>query len=170
MFEISWSELLILAVVTLIFVGPKDLPKFLNTLGRYAGMVRRQAAEFRAQFDEAMRQAELDALKKEVEDVRSGIQDAVRETQAPSQPATPTPAQPTPAQPAAVPAPEAAPLQVTLPLGRTADEVKQSAAAHTEAAKAEAAQTDVPQTEVSQTTVPGTAASDPAKPNEPKGA
>ncbi len=90
MFEISWSELLILAVVTLIFVGPKDLPKFLNTLGRYAGMVRRQAAEFRAQFDEAMRQAELDALKKEVEDVRSGIQDAVRETQVPQQPATPT--------------------------------------------------------------------------------
>ena len=158
MFEISWSELLILAVVTLIFVGPKDLPKFLNTLGRYAGMVRRQAAEFRAQFDEAMRQAELDALKKEVEDVRSGIQDAVRETQVPQQPATPTSAQPAPAQPAAVPAPEAAPLQVTLPLGRTADEVKQSAAA--EAAKAEAAQTEVP----------GTAASDPGKPNEPKGA
>ena len=152
MFEISWSELLILAVVTLIFVGPKDLPKFLNTLGRYAGMVRRQAAEFRAQFDEAMRQAELDALKKEVEDVRSGIQDAVRETQAPQQPSvTPTPApQPTPAQPAAVPAPEAAPLQVTLPLGRTADEVKQSAAAQTEPDEA--------------------AARDAAKPHAPKGA
>ncbi|MDO9384650.1 MAG: Sec-independent protein translocase protein TatB [Hyphomicrobiaceae bacterium] len=152
MFEISWSELLILAVVTLIFVGPKDLPKFLNTLGRYAGMVRRQAAEFRAQFDEAMRQAELDALKKEVEDVRSGIQDAVRETQAPQQPSvtlTPAP-QPTPAQPAAVPTPEAAPLQVTLPLGRTADEVKQSAAAQTEADE--------------------TATRDAAKPGEPKGA
>ena len=47
MFEISWSELLILAVVTLLFVGPKDLPIFLRTIGRYAGAPRRQAAEFR---------------------------------------------------------------------------------------------------------------------------
>lgn len=130
MFEISWSELLILAVVTLIFVGPKDLPKFLNTMGRYAGMVKRQASEFRAQFDEAMRQAELDALKKEVEDVRTDIQNSVRETPAPTPPA----AQPTTtAQPVAVPAPETPPLQVTLPLGRTAEEVKQSASAYDEA-------------------------------------
>ena len=41
MFEISWSELLILAVVVLIFVGPKDLPVFFNTLGKYAGALRR---------------------------------------------------------------------------------------------------------------------------------
>ena len=51
MFEIGWSELLILAIVTLIFVGPKELPVFLRTLGRYAGSIKRQAAEFRSQFD-----------------------------------------------------------------------------------------------------------------------
>jgi sec-independent protein translocase protein TatB len=109
MFEISWSELLILAVVTLIFVGPKDLPKFLNTMGRYAGMVRRQASEFRAQFEEAMREAELDALKKEVDKVRTDVEASVRDAQA---------ERPKP------PAAEAPPLQPMLPLGRTAGEVK----------------------------------------------
>jgi sec-independent protein translocase protein TatB len=111
MFEINWSELLILAVVTLICVGPKDLPKFLNTMGRYAGMVRRQAAEFRAQFDEAMRQAELDALKKEVNDVRADIETSVRDAQndKPAVAAEPPPAQP------------------MLPLGRSADEIKATA-------------------------------------------
>jgi sec-independent protein translocase protein TatB len=72
-FDISWSEFLILAVVTLIFVGPKELPVFLRTLGRYAGVVKRQAAEFRAQFDEAMREAELDQLRKEMEGVRQDV-------------------------------------------------------------------------------------------------
>lgn len=107
MFEISWSELLILAVVTLIFVGPKDLPKFLNTMGRYAGMIRRQAGEFRAQFDEAMREAELDALKKEVDKMRSDVETTVRDAQADSPKATVA----------------AGPVQPALPLGRTADEV-----------------------------------------------
>ena len=73
MFDISWSEFLILAVVTLIFVGPKELPVFLRTLGRYAGIVKRQASEFRAQFDEAMRDAELDQLRKEMEGVRQDV-------------------------------------------------------------------------------------------------
>lgn len=79
MFEISWSELLIFAVVTLIFVGPKELPAFLNTLGRYAGMVRRQAAEFRSHFEEAMREAEIDQMRKQVEGVRDDLVREVRE-------------------------------------------------------------------------------------------
>ncbi|MET0431835.1 MAG: Sec-independent protein translocase protein TatB [Hyphomicrobium sp.] len=66
MFDISWSELLILAIVTLVFVGPKELPVFLRTLGRYAGTVRRHANDFKAQFDAAMREAELDSMRKEV--------------------------------------------------------------------------------------------------------
>ncbi len=60
MFEISWSELLILGIVTLVFVGPKELPVFMRTLGRYASVVRRHANEFKAQFDAAMREAELE--------------------------------------------------------------------------------------------------------------
>jgi sec-independent protein translocase protein TatB len=81
MFDISWSELLILAVVTLIFVGPKELPKFLGTLGRYAAVVRRQANEFRRIFDEAMREAELQELKKNVDDIRNDVTSSFRDVQ-----------------------------------------------------------------------------------------
>ena len=70
MFEISWSELLILAVVVLIFVGPKDLPVFFNTLGKYAGALRRQANEFKRHFEDAMREAEMDNLRKELDGMR----------------------------------------------------------------------------------------------------
>ena len=73
MFEISWSELLILAVVTLLFVGPKELPVFLRTIGRYAGTLRRHASEFRSQFDAAMREAELDSVKKEMESMQASV-------------------------------------------------------------------------------------------------
>lgn len=69
MFDITSSKLLILAIVALIVVGPKDLPILLRTVGKYLGVIRRQAAEFRSQFDEAMREAELDQLKKEFENV-----------------------------------------------------------------------------------------------------
>jgi sec-independent protein translocase protein TatB len=82
MFDVSWSELLILAIVTLIFVGPKELPVFLGTLGRYAGMVRKQATEFKRHFDDAMREAELDQIKKDVEamtrDVNESVMSATR--------------------------------------------------------------------------------------------
>ena len=80
MFEISWSELLILGIVTLIFVGPKELPVFLRTLGRYAGSIKRQANEFRAQFDEAMREAELDSVKKEFESMQASVNAEVMNT------------------------------------------------------------------------------------------
>ncbi|MFA5901286.1 MAG: Sec-independent protein translocase protein TatB [Hyphomicrobium sp.] len=67
MFDITSSKLLILAVVALIVVGPKDLPVLLRTIGKYLGVIRRQAAEFRSQFDEAIRETELEQLKKEFE-------------------------------------------------------------------------------------------------------
>lgn len=80
MFDLSWSELLVLAIVTLLLVGPKDLPAFLRTLGRYTGVVKRHAAEFRAHFDAAMREAELDALKKDVEELGRQTSGALDET------------------------------------------------------------------------------------------
>jgi sec-independent protein translocase protein TatB len=79
MFEISWSELLVLAVVALIFIGPKDLPIFFNTIGKYAGMVRRQANEFRRHFDDAMREAEMESLRKELDGVREDMERTTRE-------------------------------------------------------------------------------------------
>lgn len=73
MLEISWSELLILAVVTLVFVGPKELPVFLRTIGRYAGMARRQANEFKSHFDAAMREAELAQMQEEMEKMQAAV-------------------------------------------------------------------------------------------------
>ena len=64
MFDLSSSKLLILGIVALIVVGPKDLPILLRTIGKYVGMIRRQAAEFRSQFDEAMRESELDTSRR----------------------------------------------------------------------------------------------------------
>lgn len=78
MFDISWSELLILGVVTLIFVGPKELPVFLRTIGRYVGMIKRQAGEFREQFDTAMREAELEQIRKDMMTVKTDVESSVR--------------------------------------------------------------------------------------------
>jgi sec-independent protein translocase protein TatB len=82
MFDISWSELLILGIVALIFVGPKELPVLFRTLGRYAGIVRRQAAEFREQFDAAMREAEFDQMRKDLTKVKDDLTNSVREAEA----------------------------------------------------------------------------------------
>lgn len=78
MFDISWSELLILGIVTLVFVGPKELPVFLRTIGRYVGVVKRQASEFREQFDTAMREAELDQIRKDMMNVKSDVESSMR--------------------------------------------------------------------------------------------
>lgn len=67
MFDIGWYELLLIGVVALLVVGPKELPTLLRTVGRYVGMMRRQAAEFRDQFDQAMRESELDKVKQDLE-------------------------------------------------------------------------------------------------------
>ena len=67
MFDISYSKIIILASIALIVVGPKDLPRLLRTVGKYLGIIKRQAAEFRSQFDDAIRESELSDLKKEIE-------------------------------------------------------------------------------------------------------
>lgn len=78
MFDIGWGELLVIGVVALLVVGPKELPALLRTIGRYVGMIKRQANEFRAQFDEAMREAELDQLRKEVAALKSEAESSLR--------------------------------------------------------------------------------------------
>jgi len=79
MFDITSSKLLILAIVALIVVGPKDLPILLRTLGKYMGVIRRQAAEFRAQFDEAVRETEMEQLKKDFESVGHEMKSVLHE-------------------------------------------------------------------------------------------
>ena len=79
MFEISWSEILVIGVVALIVVGPKELPTLLRTVGKYMGIIKRQAAEFRAQFDEAMRESELDQIRKDMESIKSDAESTLRD-------------------------------------------------------------------------------------------
>jgi sec-independent protein translocase protein TatB len=70
MFDIGWSELLVIAVVAIVVVGPKDLPRLMRTFGHYAGKLRRAAADFQRQFEEAMRDSEVEEVRKAIESVR----------------------------------------------------------------------------------------------------
>jgi sec-independent protein translocase protein TatB len=69
MFDIGWSELVVIGVVALIAIGPKELPGVLRSVGFWMGKVRRMAAEFQGQFQEAMREAEMSDLKKHADDL-----------------------------------------------------------------------------------------------------
>lgn len=69
---IGFSELLLLGVIALLVVGPRDLPLMMRKLGRQMARLRALANEFRSGFDELARQAELDELKREVEALRRG--------------------------------------------------------------------------------------------------
>lgn len=71
MLDIGWTELLVIAVVLIVVVGPKDLPPMLRAFGKMTGRLRKTAGEFRAQFDEALREAELDDVRKTISDVKN---------------------------------------------------------------------------------------------------
>lgn len=66
MFDIGWTELLVLAVAAILIVGPKDLPRMLYSLGQTVGKMRRQADEFRRQFNESMREAGMDDVRNDM--------------------------------------------------------------------------------------------------------
>jgi len=66
MFDIGWTELLVLAVVAILIVGPKDLPRMLYSLGQTVNKLRRQADEFRRQFNESMREAGMDDVRNDM--------------------------------------------------------------------------------------------------------
>ena len=70
MFDIGWSELVVIAVVALIAIGPKELPGVLRTVGQWMGKARKMAGEFQGQFQEAMREAEMADLKKTFDEVK----------------------------------------------------------------------------------------------------
>lgn len=70
MLDIGWSELLLVAIVALIVVGPKDLPRLMRTIGRFTGKARRMAREFRTGFEELGRETDLEEINKEMEKIR----------------------------------------------------------------------------------------------------
>ncbi|MBP2549086.1 sec-independent protein translocase protein TatB [Neorhizobium galegae] len=71
MLDIGWTELLVIAVVLIVVVGPKDLPPMLRAFGKMTSNLRKMAGDFRTQFDQALREADMD-------DVRQTISDAQR--------------------------------------------------------------------------------------------
>lgn len=113
MFDIGWSEILVIATVAVIVVGPKELPRMLRAFGKTMGQVRRTANDFKRQFDEALREAEreagLEETRKEIQslgkdplkDTRKDFDDAMRRTTATSAPAAESLPGPEPSQPGA---------------------------------------------------------------------
>jgi sec-independent protein translocase protein TatB len=82
MFDLfSGQHILILLVVLLVVVGPRDLPRLMHMMGQWAGKARRMAEEFKRSFDDMARQEELDQLRRELDAVRQSTQAAAEETQ-----------------------------------------------------------------------------------------
>jgi sec-independent protein translocase protein TatB len=154
MFDISWTEFLLIGVVALVVIGPKELPGVMRTMGQWTRKVRGMAAEFQNQFQEAMREAEMADLKKQVDDMARDVKDidplkGVRDdiesvgkdverslASTPEQTAAlpeansePALIEPPPAEPAPVPA-ETAPASVAeapaLPLPETIEKAEQA--------------------------------------------
>jgi len=108
MLDVGWSELLVIAVVLIVVVGPKDLPPMLRAFGKMTTRLRSMAGEFRAQFDDALREADLDDVRKTIHDAQrldpvNSPRDAMRplrqtanEIRADFQSAATTPPQPAP--------------------------------------------------------------------------
>ena len=75
MFDIGWGEFLLIGIVALIVIGPKELPGVIRTIGQAMSKLRRMASEFQGQFQEAMREAEFADLKKQVDSVGDTTRD-----------------------------------------------------------------------------------------------
>ncbi|MBI1777528.1 MAG: twin-arginine translocase subunit TatB [Proteobacteria bacterium] len=80
MFDISWNELLVIAAVALVVIGPKDLPKVLRALTQWIRKARELAADFQRNVDEMMREAELSDLKNQIEKATSGVVEDVKQS------------------------------------------------------------------------------------------
>jgi sec-independent protein translocase protein TatB len=70
MLDVGWTEMLVIAIVMIVVVGPKDLPKMLRSFGRTTAKMRAMAGDFRKQFDEALKEAELDDVKTSIDQIR----------------------------------------------------------------------------------------------------
>jgi sec-independent protein translocase protein TatB len=145
MFDIGWGELVVIGIVALIAIGPKELPTVLRTLGQYMAKIRRMAGDFQSQFQEAMREAELAELKKQAEDLKSSVSDMTRfdpmaDTQKeierafemPEPKPVETASDPAPASPAALPEPQQQ-VDVSVPLPDPPPPVSEKDFAPTEA-------------------------------------
>ena len=126
MFNLGWGEIVVIGIVALIAIGPKELPTVLRTLGLWMGKVRRMANEFQGQFQEALREAEFADLKKHADEISSSVSelstidplaDAQRDVERAFEeaPAADATAPAAPAADAASPTPAALPEPAPLP-------------------------------------------------------
>src|ERR1700739_2171905 len=111
----SWSHILILLIVALVVVGPKDLPRLMNIAGRWAGKARNMANEFKKSFEDMARQSELDELRAEVEKLRATdpIADLGNEVERTLNPVDTEAAEKAQAQTQEVPAPRSGEYQIS---------------------------------------------------------
>ena len=130
MFDIGWSELLVIAVVAIIVVGPKELPRLMRTFGHYVGKLRRMAADFQRQFEDAVRDSEIDEVRKAMQDLHAQASAPIDNPLMVPKPAPPTPApalkpkpKPRAKKPKATPAKKAAAVNKTV-VAETADPAK----------------------------------------------
>ncbi|KZC98841.1 Sec-independent protein translocase protein TatB [Oceanibaculum pacificum] len=150
MFDLGWGEIAVIALVAIIVLGPKELPNALRMMGRAMRKVREVSREFQGHVDDMVREAELDDVRKQLDDVRTKgiantIQDHVdpkRELDMkfdpttgkeikPAEPAATSPAQPAaldskPVVPMAAASTEPAPQPVTEPAIAPGAETKPS--------------------------------------------
>jgi sec-independent protein translocase protein TatB len=89
MFDFGAGELIVIGVVALVAIGPKELPGLLRTIGQAVGKMRRMAGEFQGQFNEAMREADMADAQKLITDIKTDISGISIEPNP-----TPTPAYP----------------------------------------------------------------------------
>jgi sec-independent protein translocase protein TatB len=76
-FGVGYSELFVLAVIAVIVIGPKDLPKVLRTFGQFSRKAKGMAREFQGHVDAAMKEAGVDGLKKDLADIKSTVSTSV---------------------------------------------------------------------------------------------
>ncbi|MDE0051692.1 MAG: Sec-independent protein translocase protein TatB [Rhodospirillales bacterium] len=79
MFELGWQELIILMLIALIVVGPKDLPRIVKTAGQWMGKARGYARDFQRTIEEAADATEIDAIKKEIDEANRELSTAKRD-------------------------------------------------------------------------------------------
>jgi sec-independent protein translocase protein TatB len=108
MFDIGWSELLVIGVVAIVVVGPKELPRLMRTFGHYTGKLRAMASDFQRQFEDAVRDSEIDEVRKAMQDFHAQASDVNLRGIVDKPLMMPTPSEPGPATaPAAIaPTPE----------------------------------------------------------------
>ena len=186
MFDIGWPEMLVVAVVLIVIVGPKDLPGMLRNFGRTTTKLRSMAADFRKQFDDALKEAELDDVKgivddvrklnpasdikkalnpmqKAAEDVRSGLDAAMRPQPKPQSPTSELNGGGAAKKPADEPKPAAAAASKTAAKTHSGSAAKKSAPAKKPAAASKAANKPAAKSTAKSSAKPKSPAKSPAK-------